>query len=121
MVTAVCIFAFTLFFNVEDAFWSSSSIALVIVCALRIYRVTKYKNDEEYAKKIDIDNKDERNQFLANKAKSTAFYLYVSISGALVIILRFFGYREASFAIAMSICGLVFLYWIAYFFVKRKY
>ncbi len=120
-IIGIGLFVFTLFYNIEDSFWNSIAIGFIFSSLVRIYRVFKYKNNEEYARKIIIENNDERNKFLADKAKGIAFYFYIVISSYLIIILRIFEYKEMSTVLAYSICMLVFLYWIIYSVLKRKY
>jgi len=122
-ICAVCLFIFTMFFSEsgDDSFWNGLATGIIFICAVRIYFLFKYKNNEKYAKEINIQNNDERNRFLANKAKSIAFYLYMIVSGILVIILRAFGEIEASVILGYSVCGLLILYLVVYFVIRKKY
>ncbi len=115
------ILAQSLLKNPDDQFWNIIGVVFFLTSLINIYRIFKYKTNEEYAQKITIQNNDERNKFLADKAKSAAFYIYIEISGIGVLIFRMFGYYEISQMFAYSICILVFLYWLSYSIIKRIY
>ena len=57
-----------------DSFWSGMGGALIGVSAVRLMLLVRYKKDPEYAKHVDISNEDERLRFIADKARSRAFF-----------------------------------------------
>jgi len=119
-ILGIIIFTLTLIFEV-DTFWNGIAVGFIFTSALKLFALFKYKNDSDYAKKVTIQNKDERNIFLANKAKSIAFYFYIIISAIAVIILRIFELNQESQFCAYSVCLLLILYYIAYTYVRKKY
>lgn len=123
LIMAFCGFIFTIFWGEGDSysFWNGLATGLIFICILRIYLILKYKTNENFAKKIDVKNNDERNRFLAERAKGLAFYFYIVISGALIIGLKVLGFDEASSVLGFSICGLVILYLVIYFVIRKKY
>jgi len=115
------IFVQALVKNFDDTFWNGFGITIFLVEVINIYRLLKYKNNENYAQKINIQNNDERNKFLSDKAKATAFYIYILIMGVGVLISGIYNYYEISQILAYSVCILVFLYWLSYLIIKKKY
>ncbi len=115
------IFIGTLFKNFNDSFWSSFGIGIIFCSIINIYKIFRYKNDENYAKKITIQINDERNKFLSEKAKSIAFYFYILIMGVGVFVFRIYNYYIISQTLAYSICSLVLLYYLSYFIIRKKY
>lgn len=64
--------------GVITSFWGGMGIGIVVVSAIRLVQIVRFKNNVEYAKKLTVNN-DERNHFLATKALSSAFYYLILI------------------------------------------
>jgi len=106
--------------NLENEFFFAYGIALVVCGIIRIRQYIKLTRSEENIRKQEIAENDERNIAIMNKARSWAFSLYVILMGVAVIILEIIGKAEIATAAAISICGLVVLYWISYHAISRK-
>ena len=87
----------------------------------RIVGEWRVKKDPEYAKKINIANKDERLSYIADKSKSMTLGLSViilSITGIILLSLDMMEYGNCCFYI---VCGISLLYFIVYQAVSRGY
>lgn len=104
-----------------DEFWSSMGTAFLFVGVLQIIRFNRWKKDEAYREKMEVEIQDERNHFIRNKAWAWAGYIFVLVSAVGVIILRAVGQELLSFAAAIALGMMLLLYWGAYFILKRKY
>ena len=54
--------------EVVDSFWSGMGGALIAMGAVRVVQFLRYKKDESYREKWDVETQDERNHFIRNKA-----------------------------------------------------
>ena len=116
VVLCVCYFT-----NLIDEFWSGMGVALIVVGALFLLRNIKYQTNEKYREEIDVQNSDERNKFLSLKAWSWSGYLFVIIAAVGTIIFKFVGKEELMMLSSGAICLIVFLYWISYIILRKKY
>lgn len=116
VVLCVCYFA-----NLIDEFWSGMGMALIVVGALFLLRNIKYQTNEKYREEIDVQNSDERNKFLSLKAWSWSGYLFVIIAAVGTIIFKFVGKEELMMLSSGAVCLIVFLYWISYIILRKKY
>ena len=101
--------------------WSGMGGGLLAVGGLQVYRQLKYRRNEEYREKVDIAMQDERNHFIRGKAWAWAGYLFVIITAVGSLILRFAGKSELADMAACGMALLVFLYWVSYMMLSRKY
>ena len=104
-----------------DTFWSGMGGALIAVGVVRTIRILRLCKDEAYREKAEIEAKDERNQFLQNKAWAWAAYLFVLITAVSTIALKLLGQDLLSIAAGSAICVLFILYWLCYLVLKKKY
>lgn len=116
VVLCVCYFT-----NLIDEFWSGMGVALIVVGALFLFRNIKYQTNEKYREEIDVQNSDERNKFLSLKAWSWSGYLFVIIAAIGTIIFKFVGKEELMMLSSGAVCLIVFLYWISYIILRKKY
>ena len=107
--------------EVVDEFWSGMGGALIVVGILQVVRFLRYRNSEEYREKTEIANKDERNQFIRNKAWAWSGYLFVLIAAVATITFKVAGQDTLSFAASMALCLLLVLYWVSFLILSRKY
>lgn len=108
-------------FNLIDTFWSGMGIGFVILSVIRLIQLYRYQNDDSYAEKVNVQNGDERNRFIAEKARGMAFYSFILIASISTIILRVLGYNQASLIVGYTICLQLFIYWLSYLWLKQKY
>ena len=107
--------------EVVDEFWSGMGGALIVVGILQVVRFLRYRTSEEYREKTEIANKDERNQFIRNKAWAWSGYLFVLIAAVATIAFKVAGQDTLSFAASMALCLLLVLYWVSFLILSRKY
>ena len=107
--------------EVIDSYWSGMGGGFAGVGIAQLIRHIRYRKNEEYREKVDVETNDERNRFLAGKAWAWAGYLFVLVSGVATIALKVLGQDQWSLAASCALCLLLVLYWIAYFVLKRKY
>ena len=108
-------------FEVVDEFWSGMGSAFVLIGILRLVRMYRYKNDETYREKVEIETTDERNRFIRNKAWAWAGYLFILMTACSVIILKIMGQELLSMAASYGVCLMLILYYISYLILRKKY
>lgn len=107
--------------GIIDEFWSSMGAAMLVVGVAFLIRQIKYKTNEEYREKYDVERSDERNRYLSGKAWAWAGYLFVMIAAVATIMLKLTGREELMLMASGSVCLIVLLYWVSYVILKRKY
>ena len=107
--------------EIVDEFWSGMGSALVLVGILRLVRMYRFKNDDAYREKMEIETTDERNRFIRNKAWAWAGYLFILIAACAVIILKVMGQEVLSMAASGALCLMLILYYVSYFILRKKY
>ena len=109
------------FSEILDSFWSGMGGALIAVGTIRTIHILRYSQDESYREKKEIEAKDERNQFIRNKAWAWAGFLFVLITAISTIVFKLLGQELLSMVAGFAICILMVLYWVCYLVLKRKY
>ena len=104
-----------------DVFWNGMGSGLLVVGALQLLRQYRFSKNESYREKIEIEEKDERNHFIRNKAWAWAGYLFILISACSVIILKVMGQEVLSMAASGALCLMLVLYYVSYFILRKKY
>ena len=104
-----------------DSVWRGMGGALIAVGLVRTVQILRYRKDEAYREKMEIEEKDERNHFIRNKAWAWAGYLFVLIAAISTIALKLLGQDLLSQAASYAVCILVLLYWVCYLVLKKKY
>ena len=104
-----------------DSFWNGAGSGLLIVGALQLLRFHRFKKNDAYREKIEIEEKDERNQFIRNKAWAWSGYLFVLMTAVSSIILKIAGQDLLSMAASGAVCLMIVLYWISYKILQKKY
>jgi len=107
--------------EVVDAFWSGSGAALMIIGGLRLIRMYRYRTDDAYREKMDVETTDERNYFIRNKAWTWAGWLFVLIMSVAVIVLKILGQELLSMVVSGAVCLMLVLYWICCMILRKKY
>ncbi len=108
-------------FGVIDAFWAGQGGASLGVSAVRVFQFIRYKKDEEYARRVEVANGDERNRYLAEKARSWGFSGSILLECIGVIGFHFAGQPELSTLLGIVICLQLVLYWIFWLWGRKKY
>ena len=104
-----------------DTFWNGMGSGLLTVGVLQLIRFYRFSKNEAYREKIEIEQTDERNHFIRNKAWAWAGYLFVIIAAVSCIILRIMGQELLSTAASMAVGLILILFWGSYHILKRKY
>lgn len=107
--------------EVVDSFWSGMGGALIAMGIIRVIQILRYSNDESYREKKKIEENDERNHFIRNKAWAWAGYLFVLITAISTIVFKLMGQEVLSMAAGFAVCILVLLYWICFLVLRKKY
>ena len=108
-------------FGIVDEYWSGMGTALLVVGIIFLARQFKYKTNEEYREKYDIERSDERNRYLSGKAWAWAGYLYVMIAAVASIMMKLAGKEDLMKIASGNVCLIIVLYWISYMILKKKY
>lgn len=104
-----------------ENYFSGFGSGLSSVAIVKIVLAIKYRKDEEYAKKKDLSENDERNIFISNKAKSWSFFLTILIFAILTVVLMSLGYEYYSLICSFEVCLMLIIYFIAYLILRKKY
>ena len=102
-------------------YWGGLGGGLMGVGVFQVVRNVRYLRNPEYREKVDTTNQDERNKFLANKAWAWAGYLFVMIAAVATIVFQIIGKTELATISGFGVCLIVFLYWISYTVLQKKY
>ena len=104
-----------------DMFWNGMGASLLVIGVIQILRCYRLNKNEAYREMIEIEEKDERNRFLRNKAWAWTGYVFMMMAAVSCIILRIFGQELLSLAASGVVCFMLVLYWGVYMVLKRKY
>lgn len=104
----------------ENQYLFSLGIALVIMGIARIIKYKQITKDEESIRRQKVAETDERNIAILNKAKSTAFGLYIFGVATIVIVLEILEITKYTNILALSVCVLALLYWICYWIYQKR-
>ena len=107
--------------EIIDAFWSGMGGALIAVGVIRIVQFYRFRKDETYREKVEIEMKDERNQYLRIKAWAWAGYLFILIAAVSTIVFKLLGQDLLSMAAGFAICFIMLLYWVCYLVLRKQY
>ena len=91
-------------FGLVDEFWSGMGTSLLIIGIIFLIRNIKYKTNEEYREKIDIESNDERNKYISLKAWAWAGYLFVMLGAVGVIVFKLIGKEDLMMMASLSVC-----------------
>lgn len=105
----------------RDSVWLGMGGALVAVGAVQLFLGLRYKTDERYREKVDVEATDERNAFIRSKAWVWAGTGFVIVGGVLTVVFLLLGKQELSTFPGFAVSILVLLYWLSYLVLKKKY
>ena len=104
-----------------DDFWNGMGSAFVVLGIVQLLRRYRLNKNEEYREKVNIEENDERNHFLRNKAWAWTGYVFVLSAAVLSIVLRILGQDTLSMVASMAVCYMLIVFWISYAVLKKKY
>ena len=107
--------------EVVDAFWSGMGSALIAAGVIRAVHFFRFRKDESYRERFELEKTDERNRFLRNRAWAWAGYLFIVAAAVASIMLKVLGQDLLSTAAGLAVCFMVVLYWICYLILRRRY
>lgn len=97
-------------------------LTLILSSIIRIIRNVRIMSNPEYMKDLLTAEKDERNVMLFTRSRSLAFGVYIMAASIVYIALCFIpGMEFVAYTVAYSICALVFIYWVCYTVLNRRY
>ncbi len=104
----------------ENEYISAFGFALAMVGVARIIQYLKITKNEDSIKKQEINETDERNISIIQKAKSATFSIYLLISCSVVIVTALIDMPDVAKWIGYSQFVLVIIYWICYWIYQKK-
>ena len=105
----------------ENDLISAFGFALAMVDVARIINYLKITKNEESIKKQKVNETDERNLSIIQKAKSATFSIYLLFSCTVVIITALFDIPDVAKCFGYSQFVLVTIYWICYWIYQKKH
>jgi len=99
----------------------SLGIAFITIGIIRTIQYRQTITDEKALREKELEEKDERNRMISERAKSWAFSLSIIASGILVILLNLLGYHDEALPFAWYVCGMTLLYWLCWIIIQKKY
>ena len=104
-----------------DNYWSGFGGGILGVAAVRLILMYRYSRNEEYRKSVEINNKDERNKFIAMQARGWTMYFTVLGLAALCIVFQIAEQELLSQTCGFIVCAMMVIYWLTYLVLRRKY
>lgn len=101
-------------FGVLGSFWSGLGTGLALVGALQMFRLIRFKNEEEEA----AEEEQTRNR--RAKAWSWTGYLYVLVAALATLLFKLLDNTTLMLAACGSMCIVVLLFWLCYWWLGRK-
>ncbi len=104
----------------ENQFISAFGLALTVMGIARVRNYCLITKNEDTLRKREIAETDERNVSIINKARSTAFTMYILLAGLFVIAMGLLDKIEISTWVSYSVALLVLIYWICYLIYQKR-
>ena len=104
----------------KNEYISAFGFALAMVGVARIIQYLKITKNEDSIKKQKINETDERNISIIQKAKSATFSIYLLISCSVVIVTALIDMPDVAKVIGYSQFVLVIVYWICYWIYRKR-
>ena len=105
----------------DSSLYSGMGGALTAIGILQIIRNLRYRRDSGYREKIDTEVSDERNRFLRMKSWSWAGYITVLVEAIGAVVAMVMGQETIQLVLSYSVALIVFVYWLMYMILSRKY
>ena len=117
---AAMIVVFNLVVKNANPFLSSFGFALLVIGCANLRRYRLITKSEETIRSREIAETDERNIFIAHKARSAAFILYTVLTCTAVIVLELLNQTELAMILSGTICVLLVIYWVSYWIIRKR-
>lgn len=95
--------------------------AFIGVALAKLWKIWKIKSNPEYAKQLEIANRDERNLFVAQKAHSLSFAGMIAILTVAGVILLILGHKDYGMLCFWGVSIQTLLYLCSYLYFQKKY
>lgn len=105
----------------ESALYGGMGGGLTVVGVFQVIRNLRYRKGNEYKEKIDTEYSDERNSFLRMKSWSWAGYITVLVEAIGAVVAMVMGQETIQLVLSYSVALIVFVYWLMYMILSRKY
>lgn len=105
----------------QNDMWQGIGYGWLACGIVQTVKQIRYRKDKDYREKYDIAQCDERNKFISQKAWALAGYGFVLAAGAVAVICLCMGKRELASIASYGLCLIVFLYWISYVILRKRY
>ena len=100
---------------------SSLGIVFAVMGLARIRQYRRITRSDESIKAREIAETDERNVLIWTKARSLAFTVCLLLSCCAVLVLQLLNMRELTVVVGYMTCGFIAVYWLCYWYIKKKY
>ena len=110
-------------FNVMEngnEFLSTFGLVLVVMGIARWRNYRRITKTEETIKQQEILETDERNVAIVQRAKNTAFNLFVIILAVAIIVFQFLNLVQYVQILFGAMCLLLVIYWIGYWVIRKR-
>ena len=105
----------------DSALYGGMGGGLTVVGVFQVIRNLRYRKDAAYKEKIDTEVSDERNSFLRMKSWSWAGYITVLVEAIGAVVAMVMGQETIQLVLSYSVALIVFVYWLMYMILSRKY
>ncbi|MBR3694316.1 MAG: hypothetical protein IKL88_07310, partial [Erysipelotrichales bacterium] len=102
-------------------YWSGCGSSLLVIGILQLLRFRRFQKDPVYRESIEIEERDERNSFIRNKAWAWTGYIFVLLTAISSVVLRIMGEEYLSMLASFIVCMVLLIFWSSYMPLKRKY
>ena len=121
IVLGLVLFVLSLFEVIDDSVYAGMGAALAVVGGLQVWRNLKYRRDQEYREKIDIEAGDERLRAL--RLRSWAWTGYATVMAAAVgsLIAMWAGQPLVQQTLLYVLCFVLVVYWVCTLILNKKY
>ena len=109
------------FMGKVDEYWSGCGSSLLVIGILQLLRFRRFQKDLVYRESIEIEERDERNSFIRNKAWAWTGYIFVLLTAISSVVLRIMGEEYLSVLASFIVCMVLLIFWSSYMLLKRKY
>ena len=107
--------------GLNTGYISSLGTAFTTIGIVFIVKYIRILRNPELLHKYEVAAKDERNIMLDSKARGLAFAVYVVCAAVAMIVCSIFYKQREAMIIGFNLCAIVFLYWICYVILSKKY
>lgn len=114
--------------GIVNALMPESNIALISLGAglfayglASVIRDIRYRTNPGRAKQVEIRNRDERNIYIAEKARSLSFIITILVLCVLGTAFQLLGQQSYGQLCLFIVCGACILYYVLYLVLRNRY